>query len=80
MNPWLLHEVRKDDVATRYREADRSWLAAAVSGDSPTDEPSSRHNKLITGMQRAVHSTEIRWAGGIAFGTVLVAVVVALFG
>ena len=35
MNPYMLHEVRKDDTARQYKEAERSRLAAiATNGDA----------------------------------------------
>lgn len=37
MNPWMLHEVRKDDVESRYKEAERHRLAATLPDDLPSD-------------------------------------------
>jgi len=32
MHPWLLYEVRKDDIKTRYEGGERSRLASEAEG------------------------------------------------
>ena len=72
MNPYMLHEVRKDDTARQYKEAERSRLAAiATNGDADASElavPGSFH--------RWVGHRTARWTAAI---TVCVAVAAALF-
>lgn len=78
MNPWLLREVRQDDVAARYREADHSRLAALAGSDSAADRASGKRPGLITGVQRAADWTAVRWVAGIALAGTLAAAAMAL--
>lgn len=58
MNPWLLHEVRKDDLAARYEEAERHRLAATLSNDplsaadpgEPGARAGGRRSRLAVGL------------------------------
>ena len=71
MNPYMLHEVRKDDLATRYKEAERSRMATAVTnGDADASELA-----VISGFRRWTSHRAARWAAAI---TVCVAVAAAL--
>lgn len=80
MNPWMLREVRKDDVATMYEEAERSRLAATVANESLTDQVSQERSNPISGVRYAIHSTRVRWAAGIALVAALLGAAVALVG
>ena len=74
MNPWLLHEVRKDDIAARYDYAERSRLAATLTDDksragSDTEDSTSAHR--LTRIRGAY------WPVGLAVGLALITALLA---
>lgn len=71
MNPYMLHEVRKDDLATRYKEAERSRTAATVT----YDDTDTSGLAVVSGFRRWTSHRTARWAAAI---TVCVAVAAAL--
>ena len=66
MNPWMLHEVRRDDVAARYQEAERSRIAAKMSEDTTRAAANHNRSRRASGIRRAAGASAARWAVGIA--------------
>ena len=75
MNPWLLHEVRKDDIAARYDYADRSRLAATLTDDR---SHSDSDFKVLSGAQRLTRIRGVYWVAGLAVGLALITALLAV--
>ncbi len=76
MHPFMLHEVRKDDTARRYKEADQSRLAALATAGSARGDADGSELAVASGFHRWASHRSARWAAAI---TVCVAVAAALF-
>lgn len=55
MHPWLLYDVRKDDIDDRYKRAERHRLAAEIPKGQP--RASSKIRTVLTRASLAV----VRW-------------------
>ena len=75
MNPWLLHEVRKDDIAARYDFAERSRLAATLTDDSSNAGPDAESS---TGAHRLTRIRGVYWVAGLAVGLALITALLAV--
>lgn len=78
MHPWLLADIRKEDLAARYKTAERSRLAAAFKTAPSYASADPDESILPAGVQRPARSNSARRAGGLMIGAVLIALVVAL--
>lgn len=76
MNPYMLHEVRKDDTARRYKEAEQSRLAAIATTGSARGDADGSELAVASGVRRWASHRTARWAAAI---TVCAAVAATLF-
>jgi len=75
MNPWLLHEVRKDDIAARYDYAERSRIAATLIDDDSNAGPNA---EALTGAHRLRRIHGVYWVAGLAVGLALITALLAV--
>jgi hypothetical protein len=78
MHPWLLAEIRKEDLAARYKTAERSRLAAAFKSDPSRASADPDESVLQTSLRRSGRNSIARRATGLAIGALLIALLVAM--
>lgn len=78
MHPWLLAEIRKEDLAARYKTAERSRLAAAFKSNPSNTGADPDESVLPAGLRRSGRNSIARRAAGPAIGALLIALLVAM--